>query len=356
MKHKIGDELWYPINAAEASRAVVIQDKPIVIAKDGDKSFQLQERPDGLIEWHLMTSGQHVFVDSVEINSIVMSILKASNSISDKLRFLHEEDIGNTGFHNIHGEAIQQLDQFAHDAMMKQLRLNTNVFCAASEEHDHELPINNSGQYVVIFDPLDGSSNIDVNSSVGTIFSIYAKCSDKLSECCTQTYDKILLAGYVIYGSSTVAVIAHNNTVKSYVLSNNGWQYQKDLHMPTDGTIYSVNEGNHKNWHGHTLKFVESLRDSMSLRYVGTLVADFHRTLLKGGIFLYPASPKPKLRLMYEVYPMSYIAEHSGGLATDENGSDIKDIIPTILHQKVSFMVGSKSIIDTLKVHNTFQS
>ncbi len=142
-----------------------------------------------------------------------------------------------------------------------------------------------------------------------------------------------------------------------YVLSNDVW-YNTDnnLKMPDTGNIYSVNEGNHKHWDRHTLRFIESLRDSMSLRYVGTLVADFHRTLLKGGIFLYPSSPKPKLRLMYEAYPMAYVAECAGGLATDENGQDIKDIIPTILHQKISFIVGSRLTINSLKDHNTFQS
>jgi fructose-1,6-bisphosphatase I len=283
------------------------------------------------------------------LQSVIDSILHASKSIAFKLKFLYQIDCGPTGYHNIHGEDIQQLDQFAHDTIMHELRANNNVYCAASEEHDHELPVHSNGDYVVIFDPLDGSSNIDVNSSVGTIFSIYHKNNLPISQCCVQTYDKLLIAGYVIYGSSTIAIVGIDNKLYKYILKNNDYTLvNENLKMPENGSIYSINEGNQSKWCNHMSEYVSQLRKTMSLRYVGTLVADFHRTLLKGGIFLYPSSPKPKLRLMYEVFPMSKLAEIAGGHAKDENGNDIKNILPTRLHQKISFIVGSSNILSKL--------
>ena len=226
----------------------------------------------------------------------------------------------------------------------------------ASEETPDMIPIPREagrGHYVFLFDPLDGSSNIDVNISIGTIFSIHRKITPgeegTLQDCLQPGY-KQLAAGYVLYGSSVMLVFTTGKGVHGFTLDPTVGEFllsHPDLRMPPRGRIYSINEGNTASWDPGTAAYVKHLKEKneadgrpYTLRYVGTLVADFHRTLINGGIFMYPAAPKPKLRLLYEAAPMAMIAEQARGRASTGSGR-ILDIVPTELHQKVPLIVGS---------------
>ena len=208
------------------------------------------------------------------------------------------------------------------------------------------------GRYVLMYDPLDGSSNIDVNISIGTIFSIHKKVSpgeDGTIEDCLQPGLKQIAAGYVIYGSSVMLVYTTGHGVCGFTLDPTIGEFllSHDIKMPARGKTYSINEGNSASFDPGTAKYVSWIKQKdpasgrpYSQRYVGTLVADVHRTLINGGLFMYPASPKPKLRLLYEAAPMAMIAEQAGGRATTGR-ERIMEIIPTELHQKVPLIIGS---------------
>lgn len=264
---------------------------------------------------------------------------------------------GLTGTENVHGEKVQKLDEYAHNVIVNALG-KTGTLCAmASEEYPEIIKIPEGykcGDYVLLFDPLDGSSNIDSNISIGTIFSIYKRLSLKgpgtLVDCMQPGYSQIA-AGYVIYGPSVMLVFTTGKGVHGFTLDPTLGEFlltHQNMKMPDEGNIYSINEGNNKGWDKTTRNYIFYIKQadkSRSLRYVGTLVADFHRTLLNGGIFLYPSSPRPKLRLLYEVSPMSFIAEQAGGIAVSD-GKRVLDIVPTDLHQKVPFVVGSKADVE----------
>jgi fructose-1,6-bisphosphatase I len=219
------------------------------------------------------------------------------------------------------------------------------------------------GKYVVVFDPLDGSSNIDVNVSVGTIFSVLRRdpdptgARDTLSDVLQPGYRQVA-AGYVVYGSSTMLVYSAGNGVHGFTLDPSIGAYllsHENLRMPPKGTYYSCNEANSEGFPVPYQRFLHHLRTggagrTYSSRYIGSLVADFHRTLLKGGIFLYPPTKshaKGKLRLLYEANPMAYLAEQAGGMATDGQGR-ILDIVPESLHQRTPLLVGGKEEMETL--------
>ncbi|MEB3323250.1 MAG: class 1 fructose-bisphosphatase, partial [Synechococcaceae cyanobacterium] len=225
----------------------------------------------------------------------------------------------------------------------------------ASEEDDEPVPValeNNPGKYVLMFDPLDGSSNIDVNASIGTIFSIHKRVTPDgipgTLKDCLQVGSKQVAAGYVIYGSSTIMVYssrsggAHGFTldprIGEFLLSH------PEIITPTDGKYYSVNESNYDRWSDGYREVVRSFKSRKNARYIGSLVADFHRNLIAGGIFMYPAdakSPKGKLRLLYEAAPLAFIAEAAGGSATDGE-RDILGIVPKELHQRTPLVIGSR--------------
>jgi fructose-1,6-bisphosphatase I len=233
----------------------------------------------------------------------------------------------------------------------------------ASEENDEIIPIPEQfpkGKYVLLFDPLDGSSNIDANVSIGTIFSIHRKKTDgengTLEDCLQKGADQVA-AGYIIYGSSTMLVITTGQGVNGYTLDPSVGEFilsHIDIKTPSNGKIYSANEGNSKFWDEGTRNYIDYLKEKdpatgrpYSLRYIGSLVADFHRNLLYGGIFLYPTDykdpdkPKAKLRLLYEASPLAFIVEQAGGIATTGK-ENIMDIVPTELHQRVPLIIGSK--------------
>ena len=264
--------------------------------------------------------------------------------------------LGITGHQNIHGEKVQKLDEYGQDLIYKSMLAGHHVCCMASEERAEmmTIPRDHQGGYVLMYDPLDGSSNIDVNISIGTIFSIHKKISagpEGSLEDCLQQGLKQIAAGYVIYGSSVMLVYTTGHGVHGFTLDPTIGEFllsHPDIKMPQKGKTYSINEGNSSAFDPGTAAYVAWIKQKdaasgrpYSQRYVGTLVADVHRTLINGGLFMYPASPKPKLRLLYEAAPMAMIAEQAGGRATTGR-ERILEIAPQELHQKVPLIIGSR--------------
>lgn len=268
--------------------------------------------------------------------------------------------LGSTGEINVQGEIIQKLDTLANEAFLESFAYGQLVSELVSEEMERPAQIlgNNAakGKYVIFIDPLDGSSNIDVNVTVGSIFSVHRRPTGTGIDIAKALYlpGKFqVAAGYALYGSSTMLVFTTGNGVHGFTLDPGLGEFllsHEHLSVPARGSTYSINEGRRLEWLPPTRRYVDYLQQHekasgrpYSARYVGSLVADFHRTLLKGGIFLYPADPKSpngKLRLMYEANPMAMIMEAAGGRAS--NGSQrILDIFPTSLHQRVPLLIGS---------------
>lgn len=282
--------------------------------------------------------------------------------------------LGLTGERNIHGEEVKKLDVYAHETIVGIMQRSGQLCGMASEEAEEVIPIPAGrplGKYVLTFDPLDGSSNIDANASIGTIFSIHQRLSKEgpaEPADFLQPGGRQVAAGYVIYGSSTILVYSSGAGVVAFTLDQSVGEFllsHAGIITPAQGKIYSVNEGNALTWDAGTQRYIAHLKEKdaasgrpYSLRYIGSLVSDFHRNLLYGGIFLYPAScadpakPKPKLRLLYEVAPLALIAEQAGGRAST-GAARILDLHPTELHQKVPFIVGSK--VDVERYEAFFQ-
>ncbi|MGH7483705.1 MAG: class 1 fructose-bisphosphatase [Longimicrobiales bacterium] len=292
-------------------------------------------------------------------SSILYDISLAAKMISREVRSAGLVDIlGETDVVNVHGEQVRKLDDYANEVLFRSLDHGGYLCCMASEESEDVIPIPSrfpKGSYVVLFDPLDGSSNIDANVSVGTIFSIHRKVTAGVEgtlEDCLQPGTKQVAAGYVVYGSSTMLVYTTGNGVHGFTLDPSIGEFllsHRDIRPPHPGArIYSCNEGNYGRWSDEQRALVDHLKglngtEPFKARYVGSLVADFHRTLLYGGIFMYPpdtASPDGKLRLLYECAPLAFIAEAAGGAATDGR-ERILEIEPTSLHQRTPFYVGS---------------
>jgi fructose-1,6-bisphosphatase I len=274
--------------------------------------------------------------------------------------------LGPTDQSNVQGEAVQKLDVLANQALLHCLGGRGNVAIMASEENEQPIVVERDreyGRHVVIFDPLDGSSNIDVNVSVGTIFSILrrepdpTRSRDPLADV-LQPGHRQVAAGYVVYGSSTMLVYTTGNGVHGFTLDPAIGAYtlsHEGITMPRQGSIYSVNEANADGFPEGYRRFLGRLHAgeagrAYSSRYIGSLVADFHRTLLKGGVFLYPPTrqhPGGKLRLMYEANPIAFLTEQAGGLATD-GARRILEIQPTGLHQRTPLLVGSPAEVEML--------
>jgi len=267
--------------------------------------------------------------------------------------------LGLTGKENVHGDQVKKLDVFADDTIYKAMDHGGHLCVMASEENEDVLQIPDeypTGKYVLLYDPLDGSSNIDANVNIGTIFSIYRRLSHSgkgTMQDCLQPGYKQIAAGYVVYGSSTMMVYTTGDGVHGFTLDPGIGEFllsHENIRIPKRGKIYSVNEGNYRYWYDGMKKYVKYLQEEdkatgrpYSGRYIGSMVADIHRTLLYGGIFMYPGDtkhPDGKLRLMYEGNPMGIIVEQAGGRAS--NGKDrILDIVPTSLHQRTPLFVGS---------------
>jgi fructose-1,6-bisphosphatase I len=323
----------------------------------------------------LLTVQQHILEEqrrhhpdaSGEFSWLLSGITLATKIVAAQVRRAGLVGIvGVTREMNVQGEQVQKLDVIANDTLLQFLGNRGNVAIMASEENEHPVIVERDrkhGKYVVVFDPLDGSSNIDVNVSVGTIFSVLRREQDPtgerdvLADVLQPGYRQVA-AGYVVYGSSTMLVYAAGRGVHGFTLDPSIGAYllsHENMRMPRQGTIYSCNEANSEGFPPAYQRFLHHLRSggmgrTYSSRYIGSLVADFHRTLLKGGIFLYPPTashPKGKLRLLYEANPMAFLAEQAGGLATDGCGR-ILDIVPTSLHQRVPLVVGGEEEIETL--------
>jgi fructose-1,6-bisphosphatase I len=310
-----------------------------------------------------------------ELSNLLYDIALAAKIIAANIRRAGLVNIlGSAGAVNVQGEEQQKLDVFANDTMTNALNHTGRVCVMASEEDETLIPVPDNypvGKYVVLYDPLDGSSNIDVNGAVGTIFSIYRRVSlegrgsldDVLQPGCKQ-----VAAGYVIYGSSTMLVYTTGQGVAGFTLDPSIGEFllsHPKLVTPRVGKYYSVNESNFARWQKATQWAVrgfhgdrpEEMKGKNS-RYIGSLVADFHRNLIAGGIFLYPSdskNPNGKLRLLYECSPMAFIAEQAGGSATDGTRR-ILDIMPTELHQRTPLVIGSREdvgyVADTLRGMN----
>jgi fructose-1,6-bisphosphatase I len=265
--------------------------------------------------------------------------------------------MGYTGETNVQGEEVQKLDAFANEVLLNILERSGHCGVIASEELDEAKLAEHHGKYVALFDPLDGSSNIDTNVGIGTIFAILRRSDPKLSRPsladALRPGREIVAAGYVLYGPSTIFVLSTGQGAHSFTLDPAIGEFflsQPDIRCPASGSCYSVNEGNFPRWAPEIQRWARWVKGEASnpspsgARYVGSLVADAHRTLIKGGIFAYPADTKSKngkLRLLYEANPVAFLFEQAGGMAT--NGKDrILDLQPAELHQRTPLVVGSK--------------
>jgi fructose-1,6-bisphosphatase I len=299
-----------------------------------------------------------------ELSGILYDLALASKMIANKVRLAGLADIlGAEGTENVQGEMQQKLDVIANDIIIKALDHGGRLCAMASEEQEELIPIPakfRRGKYLLLFDPLDGSSNIDVNVPVGTIFSVLRKVTegeDGTLEDLLQPGYKQVAAGYVLYGASTMLVYTTGHGVHGFTLDPAIGEYllsHPDMKIPEHGRYLSVNDAYEQNWNEDVralmrrYRGLDGKREAMNVRYVGSLVADFHRNLLGGGLFAYPAntkSPDGKLRLLYECNPLAFICEQAGGAAITGT-KRILDVLPTELHQRSPYYVGSKADVE----------
>ncbi len=297
--------------------------------------------------------------------SLLNQISLAAKLITGRVRRAGLADVlGWTGDTNVQGESVQKLDIIANETMINVLRRRGHCMGVASEENDEAILFPDArGGYLVVVDPLDGSSNIDVDVSIGTIFGIL-RC-DQNKPVSAQSFlvpgSEYAAAGYVIYGTSTVLMLSTGQGVHGFTWDPGAGEFflsHENIRCPTRGNIYSVNEGNTARWTPGVKRWASWVKEENKAegrpythRYVGSLVADAHRTLLKGGIFAYPAdtkSPGGKLRLLYEANPMALIFEAAGGLATTGR-QRVLDVVPSELHARVPLIIGSKHDVETFE-------
>ncbi len=302
-----------------------------------------------------------------ELSRLLHHIGIAAKVVNKKVNKAGLVDVlGTAGDQNVQGEIQQKLDVFADMQFITALK-DSGECCGIATEENQEIitfddDMANDGKYIVCMDPLDGSSNIDVNVSIGTIFSIYKRLSPRGQKAedldFLQPGNKQIAAGYVIYGSSTMLVYTTGRGVNGFTLDPAIGEFclsHPDIKTPEQGKLYSVNEGNYTYFPEGVKKYIDYCRGKdketnrpKKSRYIGSLVADFHRNLLKGGIFIYPStksSPSGKLRLLYECNPIAYVAEQANGKASDGKNR-ILDIVPETLHQRTPFFTGSKKMVE----------
>lgn len=310
------------------------------------------------LKWSPTATGQ--------FTSLLHDLILSAKIISRSVTKAGLVDIlGGTGNINVQGEQVQKLDDFANSVMIYRMK-NCGVVCALGSEEEEELVVVGSpkerGNYVIFFDPLDGSSNIDANVSIGTIFSIY-----RVEDDTELTKENVLrkgaeqaAAGYFLYGPSTVMVYSTGHGVYGFTLDPSVGEFllsHDNIKIPENGKYFSANLANYGKWSEQDQKAADSfVQGGYSLRYVGSLVADFHRTLLYGGIFSYPAdskNAKGKLRLLYEANPLSFLMEQAGGLALNGSGDRVLEIVPEHIHTRTAFLFGSKN--DVEKYRSVFE-
>ncbi|MEQ1884909.1 MAG: class 1 fructose-bisphosphatase [Bryobacteraceae bacterium] len=319
------------------------------------------------VQQHILQQQEELFPEARGVfSSLLSGMTLATKAIQAQVRRAGLVDvIGSAGETNVQGEEQQKLDVYANQMLLHCLGRRDAVAMLVSEENDEPVTFDrarDTGRYIVVFDPLDGSSNIDVNVSVGTIFSIFRRpenAGDDPVRAVLQQGLKQVAAGYVVYGSSTIFVYTAGRGVFGFTLDPSVGAYvlaYENMKMPAQGKYYSVNEANAEAFPDNYREYLHWMRSGQlgkeySSRYVGSLVADFHRTLLKGGVFLYPPTkshPKGKLRLMYEANPLAFIAEQAGGLAT--NGHQrILEVQPESIHERTPLVIGSKVEIEAFE-------
>jgi len=290
------------------------------------------------------------------LGAVIMAIANGSVRVQQQVQQAALADaLGTTGETNVQGEIVQRLDAASSDIFVETLSQSGHVAAIGCEEI--ERPVIVAGEvangYIVLMDPLDGSSNIDVAVSIGSIFGIWLKSPGETvnEDSLLRSGNQQVAAAYVVYGSSTVLVLATKDSVQGFTLDSESDSFimtHPNIKIPADCPYYSTNEGNNKVLDESTQKAITLLRDKYSQRYVGSLVADFHRNLLKGGIFAYPADTNRKegrLRLMYEANPLGYVAEQAGGAAST-GYERIMDVIPKELHQRTPLILGNKDVVD----------
>jgi fructose-1,6-bisphosphatase I len=303
---------------------------------------------------------------SGELSRLINSLRLAAKVVNHEVNKAGLVDIiGTAGDQNIQGEDQQKLDVYANEAFIKTLTKRNIVCGIASEEEDDFISINSQDEnhqnkYVVLIDPLDGSSNIDVNVSVGTIFSVYRRVTPVGTPVTIEDFlqkgNQQVAAGYIVYGTSTMIVYTTGHGVNGFTLNpaiGTFYMSHPNMQFPEDGNIYSVNEGNYIHFPQGIKDYIKYCQEEeedrpYTSRYIGSLVSDFHRNMIKGGIYMYPESskyPTGKLRLLYECNPMAFIAEQANGKASD-GYQRIMDIEPTELHQRVPFICGSRNMVD----------
>ncbi|MBO0937879.1 class 1 fructose-bisphosphatase [Fibrella sp. HMF5335] len=295
-----------------------------------------------------------------ELSQLLRDMALASKIINREINRAGLMDItGSAGSDNVQGETQQKLDVVANIRFIRALKNGGEVCAIISEEDEDIIHTGNvNAKYVVAIDPLDGSSNIDVNVSIGTIFSIYRRVTPVGSKATLADFlqggDQQVAAGYILYGSSTILVLTTGEGVSGFTYDTSLGEYilsQPSLKQPPTGQIFSCNDGNVADYPAPVQTYLQRCKQQrMTGRYIGSLVADFHRNLIKGGIYLYPPtarSPQGKLRLLYECYPMAFIAEQAGGRACDGE-QRILDVAPTSLHQRSPLFIGSSNMIDQL--------
>jgi len=296
-----------------------------------------------------------------EFTSLMYEILVAAKLISNEVNKagLGEDILGLTGKTNVQGEKVQKLDEYANNTFIKILEGTGSICAIVSEENEKPIIFSSegkSGKYIFMMDPLDGSSNIDVNINIGTIFSIYRKVSpgDRVTEeDLLQKADRQAAAGYIVYGSSTIFVYTTGEGVHGFTLDPSIGEFylsHPDIKIPPKGSTYSINEGNFGLWSKQQKNLINYLKENDAAgdrpyksRYIGTLVADFHRTLLKGGIFMYPGDKNyadGKLRFCFEGAPLAFIVENAGGRASTGQ-QRVLDMKPREIHQRIPLFIGS---------------
>lgn len=318
------------------------------------------------VEQHIL-QGQREWGGRGDFSAILHQIILAAKIVSREVTKAGLLDIlGPTGHVNVTGDEVQKLDVFANRTFIQAMKYIGKICVIGTEEEEglvhipEQYPV---GEYAILFDPLDGSSNIDANVSIGTIFSIFRRVSPSGTpgtlEDLLQPGTKQVAAGYIVYGSSTMLVYTTGKGVNGFTLDPSVGEFflsHPNIKIPEVGGIYSVNESRYPLWKPGTRKYIDYIKEQdpatgrpKTSRYIGSLVADFHRNLLKGGIFLYPEdqkNPNGKLRLMYEANPLAFVVEQAGGMATT-GYERIMEIQPKQLHQRVPLILGSRKDVET---------
>ena len=323
------------------------------------------------IERHILEEQSSFPEATGTLTNLLYDIALAGKIIASKTnRAGLAEILGRTGDTNIQGEEVQKLDRFADATFFRMNDHTGRVALMASEEHADILPIPEkypTGKYILLYDPLDGSSNIDYNICLGTIFSIYRKITNGRGslEDCLQKGRQVVAAGYLLYGTSTMLVYSTGRGVNGFTLDPAVGEFllsHPSIHIPKSSHYYSVNQGNERYWSEGVRAYTGWLQGrepdspNLSARYVGSLAADFHRNLLAGGVFYYPADTREpgkthgKLRLLYEAIPLAFLAEQAGGRGSDGT-QNILDIPPQSLHQRTPFFVGSRDLVERAETY-----